>query len=64
MRNLLIVDDEKSVRESFRMLFKNHFNILLAESGEKALETIHRESIDIILLDLLIPDLNGMEILK
>ena len=64
MRNLLIVDDEKSVRESFRMLFKNRFNVLLAESGEKALETIHRESIDIILLDLLIPDLNGMEILK
>lgn len=64
MRTLLIVDDERSVRESFRMLFKNGFHVLLAESGEEALKTIHRESIDIILLDLLIPDLSGMEILK
>ena len=64
MRNLLIVDDELSVRESFRMIFKNEFNVFLAGSGKEALDLLEKEDIDIVLLDLLMPDIGGMEILK
>jgi len=64
MRNLLIVDDELSVRESFRMIFKNEFHVFLAGSGKEALDLLEKEDIDIVLLDLLMPDIGGMEILK
>ena len=64
MRSILIIDDEMSIRESLRMIFKNDFHVLLAQNGKEAKEILEKEDLDIVLLDLLIPDIGGMEILK
>ena len=61
---ILIVDDEKRIRDTCgRMLVNEGFEVALAESGEKGLETIQREHFDIILLDLMMPGMSGMETL-
>ena len=61
---VLAVDDEIGVRESFDMVLKGEFNMLLAESGQTAIETFMKNSIDIILLDIILPDADGIDLLK
>ncbi len=63
-QQVLVVDDEPSVRESLRMVLKDRYDVLTAASGDEALETIQREAADVILLDLLMPGLDGLEVLE
>lgn len=61
---ILVVDDEQGVLQSFKMVLGSGYNIFLAESGEQALQLFSETSIDLILLDILLPDSNGIELLK
>ena len=63
-RNILIVDDEVGPREALRMILKPSYNVFIAEDGYKALEIIKQTPIDLITLDLHMPGLSGMEVLK
>ncbi len=62
--SILIVDDEYGVLQSFKMVLGSDYYIFLAESGEKALQIYEEQSIDLILLDILLPDSNGIDLLK
>jgi putative two-component system response regulator len=62
--NILIVDDELGPRESLRMILKPSYNIFIAEDGYKALEIIKQVPIDLITLDLRMPGLSGIDVLK
>ena len=62
--NILIVDDEVGPREALRMILKHSYNVFTAEDGYKALEIIKQAPIDLITLDLNMPGLTGMEVLK
>ncbi|MEA3493620.1 MAG: sigma-54 dependent transcriptional regulator [Candidatus Margulisiibacteriota bacterium] len=62
--NLLIVDDEKSMRDSMQMLLKNSYNVHIAKSGKDAVETVKNHPIDLVLLDIRMPEIDGIEILK
>jgi DNA-binding NtrC family response regulator len=61
---VLVVDDEASVRESLRLILKERADVTLAASGEVALESISAGRFDVILLDILIPGRDGLEILE
>ena len=61
---VLVIDDEHGIRQSFKMVLKDEFNVLLAETGAKAIEVFSKSSVDLILLDILLPDTNGLELLK
>jgi CheY-like chemotaxis protein/MinD-like ATPase involved in chromosome partitioning or flagellar assembly len=62
---ILIVDDEiDTLRLIGLMLEKQGYNIVAAESGLKALEVIKREKPDLVLLDVMMPDLDGFEVAK
>jgi two-component system response regulator AtoC len=63
-QRILIVDDEPGVRESLRMVLKERFDVLAAASGDAALELLNSESVDVLLLDLLMPGLDGLEVLE
>jgi DNA-binding NtrC family response regulator len=63
-RILIIDDDEFTSIECRRILVSNGFSVFVAESGNVALERIRRESFDIALLDIGMPGLPGMEMLK
>ena len=63
-KKVLIVDDEKTVRESLRLLLKLSFDVTTAENGEQALQLIDQRKPDIILLDVMMPKLDGVGTLK
>jgi two-component system response regulator AtoC len=61
---VLIVDDEAGVRESLRMILKDRYDLEAAATGEEALELIDREAPDVVLLDILMPGIDGIEVLE
>jgi len=62
--NILIVDDEAGPRESLKMILKPFYGIYTAETGGKALQIVKNEEIDLVTLDLKMPDLHGTEVLR
>ena len=63
--NLLIVEDEGAIREGVReYLTEQGFHVFEAEDGVEALEVFEKESIDLILLDIMMPRKNGFEVLE
>ncbi|HKB87879.1 MAG TPA: sigma-54 dependent transcriptional regulator [Ignavibacteriaceae bacterium] len=64
-KTILIVDDEEFIRLSLeQILSEEKYNVILNESGAAALKTIKGEEIDLVLLDLNLPDMSGIDILR
>jgi CheY-like chemotaxis protein len=62
---LLITDDDPGFRETLRVVFEPRgCNTLLAGDGEEALEIVHHEKIHLVLLDMHMPKLTGLETLR
>ncbi|MDO5669639.1 MAG: response regulator transcription factor [Corynebacterium sp.] len=62
---LLVVDDEQAVRESLRRsLLFNGYEVVLAEDGVEAMEAIEREQPDLIILDVMMPRMDGLEVCR
>ncbi len=62
-RTLLIVDDEEGPRQSLRIVFKDDYNILLADNGGKAVDLVRQHSIDAAVLDIRMSGMSGVELL-
>ena len=56
---VLIVDDEAAPRAALTQILKQNFNILTAENGGRALAVINDHGVDLITLDLKLPDTSG-----
>ena len=63
MPTVLVVDDEPAVRESLRMLLKREYSIDTAESVDAALVAVAVSPPDLILLDVVMPDRSGLDLL-
>jgi two-component system response regulator PilR (NtrC family) len=62
---ILVVDDEESIREFLDiMLKKEGFEVTLAEDGKRALELLKKKSFNMIISDLQMPNMTGIELLK
>ncbi len=61
---VLVVDDELGVRQSFNMMLKSGYHILLAETGSEAIDIFENNFVDMILLDINLPDINGIDLLE
>lgn len=65
MKTILIVEDDNDIHNLIKeILEKEHYKIVDAYSGTEAVMIIEKEKIDLILLDLMLPGLNGEEIIK
>ena len=65
MVKILVVDDEEDILELVRYhLAKEGYHVQGAQTGEKALKTAKRETPDLIVLDLMLPGIDGLEITK
>jgi signal transduction histidine kinase len=60
---LLIVDDEEGPRQSLRVVFKDEYNILLADSGPKAIELVAANRVDAVVSDIRMAGMSGIELL-
>jgi two-component system C4-dicarboxylate transport response regulator DctD len=63
--SVLIVDDEPSVRETLsEWLKRKNFRVLETENGRQALEKIRLEDLDMVIADVVMPVMNGIDLLK
>ncbi len=62
--SILIIEDDSSLLVTYTALLEDQLRIYTAESGEKGLKRFQQEDINIILLDLRLPDMDGMEVLR
>jgi twitching motility two-component system response regulator PilH len=64
MKRILIVEDEKVVRENLsELLSEIGYGIFTAAHGKEALDIIEREKMDLIITDLLMPEMSGMDLI-
>jgi len=63
-KTLLIVDDEEGPRQSLRIVFKDDYNLLLAENGPKAVDLARLNVIDAVVLDIRMSGMSGIEVLN
>src|ERR1700722_6180264 len=62
---ILVVDDEESIREFLEiMLRKEGYEVTCAEDGQKALEILKKKAFDMVISDLQMPNMTGLELLK
>jgi two-component system response regulator PilR (NtrC family) len=62
---ILVVDDERSMRELLAIVLKREgYDVLLAENGKSAIATLEKEPIDILISDIKMPDLSGVDVLR
>lgn len=64
MRSVLIVDDEVGTRESLKLILKKDYDVLLAKDAEEAFLQIKEQTPDVILLDIILPDQDGLRVLE
>lgn len=64
-KNILVVDDEAGIRELLsEILFDEGYGVLLAENAEQARQQLELHNPDVILLDIWMPDMDGLTLLK
>lgn len=65
MYNVLVVDDHELIRETLReSLIDEGYKVKLARTGKECLETVFSVEVDLILLDMRLPDMSGIDILR
>ncbi|MEI7632366.1 MAG: response regulator [bacterium] len=65
MKKIIIIEDHAGLRESYKIaLEKNDYEVTLAEDGAIGLELVKNNTYDLILLDMLMPNLGGIGFLK
>jgi signal transduction histidine kinase len=61
---VLIVDDEEGPRMSLRVIFKDSYDLLMAEDGPSAIEIVQSNQIDVAILDIRMAGMSGIEVLE
>jgi CheY-like chemotaxis protein len=64
-KNILVIDDEEIIIKTLsKLLEKNGYSVLVAKNGQDALAMIEEESFDLIVADIRMPGMNGVEIIQ
>lgn len=61
---ILVCDDEESVRASVKLVLEKDYQLVFASDGEEALKQFEAQPVDLVLLDIKMPRLGGLEVLK
>jgi DNA-binding NtrC family response regulator len=65
VKSILIIDDEENIRTYLgRALAKDGFDVLTAQYGKEGLNLLTQKPVDVVLLDLNLPDIHGLDVLK
>ncbi len=63
-KTILVVDDEKDIRTLYKEIFGKQYKVLLAKDGEEGLKQIFSKKPDLVILDIKMPKMNGLEVLR
>jgi CheY-like chemotaxis protein len=63
-RRILIVDDDLTLLRTLQLFFKDRYQVFVATSARQAMTILENETIQIVLLDILLPDQNGIDLLS
>ena len=63
-RKVLVVDDDLGGREALRMILKDTYEVISAENGTAALKAFGDQKVDTVILDIVMPDIDGIEVLR
>jgi DNA-binding NtrC family response regulator len=63
-KTLLIVDDDEGMRDTLTAVLRRDYRVLRVGTGEAALQIMEKEAIDLMMLDVRLPGINGFEVLK
>jgi DNA-binding NtrC family response regulator len=63
-KTLLIVDDDEGMRDTLTAMLRRDYRVLRVATGEAALQMMAKEDVDLMLLDVRLPGINGFEVLK
>ena len=61
---ILVVDDDSGVRESFRLILEDHYEVIDVPDGPQALDVLRASQVDLVLLDIRLPEMDGIEVLE
>src|SRR5258707_485309 len=62
---ILVVDDERSMRELLAIVLRREgYEVLLADNGRAAIDLLERETVDVLISDIKMPDVSGVEVLR
>ena len=62
--SILVVDDSSIIRNFVKKIFKDEYEVLTAENGNDAINTVNKMKVDMMLLDLNMPECNGFVVLE
>ncbi|MDH5385716.1 MAG: response regulator, partial [Candidatus Aminicenantes bacterium] len=63
-KKVVVVDDDESIRKTFFLILDSDYRVFLAKDAEDALQRFKKARIDLIITDLKLPHLNGLEMIK
>lgn len=61
---IMIVDDDEGIRDTLEAILKQQYNVIKAQDGETALKMVSEREINVILLDIMLPGINGLDVLR
>lgn len=64
MFNILVVDDDKNIRFVMKEVLQDQYNVFTAQNGEDAFEVMVNEHIDLVIVDIMMPKMDGYEFTK
>ena len=63
-KSILICDDEEGIRESLKLILEKEYDLSFAANGNEALEAITRSPADIVIMDIKMPRMDGIETMR
>ena len=64
-QQILVIDDEKSIRSLLRQLFERQgYKVLVAANGDEGIQTFNENSVDLVIMDLIMPEKDGIETIR
>jgi DNA-binding response OmpR family regulator len=62
-KKVMIVDDDESIRKTFFLILSSNYDVYLAKNAEEALQRFEGTDVDLIIADLKLPHLNGLDMI-
>jgi len=64
MTQLLFIDDDPKAQETLKIVLADDYQVISSYTGEQGIEIVRDENPDVVLLDINLPDLDGLEVLE